>query len=518
MTAALQLRPYTPLRMVLTVCGRCFDEDPDREVDYATDILQGNLVAQDGSVYLRRHCRRGHGEVVSLYDEDHALWEYLQQWRVPTRQIVEDTPDNVMPIPMGYANGLGRLQTQHSCILLLDVTEHCNLNCPTCFAAAGTSVGRYARLPHILRTLDASIEREGGKIDVLMLSGGEPTVHPEIVEIIRAAVERKVTRVLLNTNGIRIARDDRFLAALHDLRDRVEVYLQFDGFELETHLYHRGEDLREVKQRAIERLTDARVFTTLTMVVAEGVNDHEIGRVADFAFDTDYIAGVAYQPVFGSGRASPIDPMHRMTTTGVLKRLGPQTGGRAGADDFIALPCSHPDCCAITYFVREDSGSYRSIPKLVGADRLKANLSVVGNRIAADDELWDSLIGMMSETTTISRPELVDYLLNICEACDIGLGGFIRDVGAMVFKGERAAELVAKRTKRLSVKSFMDAWTMNIERLQQCCVHVGSTDGETDPVRIPFCARQLFGNLRRRTSVGQVPARQLVELDGLVRS
>jgi uncharacterized radical SAM superfamily Fe-S cluster-containing enzyme len=60
----------------------------------------------------------------------------------------------------------------------------------------------------------------------------------------------------------------------------------------------------------------------------------------------------------------------------------------------------------------------------------------------------------------------------------------------------------------------MDAWTMNIERLQQCCVHVGSTDGETDPVRIPFCARQLFGNLRRRTSVGQVPARQLVELDG----
>ena len=120
-----------------------------------------------------------------------------------------------MPIPMGYANGLGRLQTQHSCILLMDVTEHCNLNCPTCFAASGTNVGRYARLPHILRTLDASIEREGGKIDVLMLSGGEPTVHPEIVEIIKAAVERKVTRVLLNTNGIRVARDDRFLAALH---------------------------------------------------------------------------------------------------------------------------------------------------------------------------------------------------------------------------------------------------------------------------------------------------------------
>jgi 7,8-dihydro-6-hydroxymethylpterin dimethyltransferase len=348
-----------------------------------------------------------------------------------------------------------------------------------------------------------------------MLSGGEPTVHPEIVEIIEAAVERKVTRVLLNTNGIRVARDDRFLDALHRLRDRVEVYLQFDGFDLETHLWHRGEDLREMKALAIERLTEARIFTTLTMVVAQGVNDHEIGAVADFAFGTDYIAGVAYQPVFGSGRSNPIDPMSRMTTTGVLKRLGPQTAGRATAEDFIALPCSHPDCCAITYFVREDSGAYRSIPKLVGLERLKANLSVVGNRIAADDELWDALIGMMSETTTISRPELIDYLLNICEACDLSVGGFIKDVGRYLLKGERAAELVALRTKRLSVKSFMDAWTMNIERLQQCCVHVGSVDGESDPVRIPFCARQLFGGLRKRTSVGQVAARELVQLDGL---
>lgn len=87
-----------------------------------------------------------------------------------------------------------------------------------------------------------------------MLSGGEPTVQPEIVEIIKAAVERRVTRVLLNTNGIRVARDDRFLDALHRLRDRVEVYLQFDGFELSTHMYHRGEDLREMKARAIQRL------------------------------------------------------------------------------------------------------------------------------------------------------------------------------------------------------------------------------------------------------------------------
>ena len=509
----LALRPYTPLRMVLTVCGHCFSQDPDRPVEYERDILQGNLILMDGKVYLRRHCRRGHGEVISLYEEDYDLWHDLQQWRVPTREIVPDTPGNDRPIPMGYLDGLGELQTQHSCILLLDITENCNLKCPTCFAESGPGVSRYAQVDAILRTLDASIEREGGRVDVLMLSGGEPTVHPEIVTILREATARNVTRVLLNTNGLRIARDDRFAAALAALRGRLEVYLQFDGFRRETHLYHRGEDLRAVKAEAVQRLTGERIFTTLAMAVAAGVNDGEIGAMADDAVATDYLGGVAFQPVFGSGRAHPLDPLHRVTTTGVLRRLAEQTGGRLGPADFIALPCSHPDCCAISYFVRGDEGQLNSVARLLGVDRLRANLGLVANRIAADeDALGAALLGMMSETTTITRPELIDYVLNLCESCDLGLGGFVKSVGARLLKREQAAEPISKRVKRLTIKSFMDAWTLNMERLQQCCVHVGSIDGGSEPVRIPFCARQLFGALRRRTAAGQVPAGELRRL------
>ena len=510
----LALRPYLPLRMVLTVCGRCFSDDPDRAIDYEIDILQGNLVAMDGAVYLRRHCQRGHGEVVSLYEEDHALWEDLQAWRIPTREITPDIPDNVRPIPMGYLDGLGDLQTQHSCILLLDVTQNCNLHCPTCFADSGPGLNRHARLPHILRSLDTAIEREGGRVDALMLSGGEPTVHPEITEIIIAAAERKVTRVVLNTNGIRIARDDRFLAELARLRERVEVYLQFDGFRPETHLFHRGEDLREMKSEAIRRLTGERIFTTLAMAVARGVNDDEVGAVVDFAFATDYIAGVAIQPMFTAGRANPVDPMARATTTGTIRRLGEQTGGRVGPADFIALPCSHPDCSSLTYFVRGDDGAHRSIVQLIGRDRLKERMAVFGNRLAPDDALWESLTGLLSETAMVSRREVIDYLLDICEVCDLGVSGFIKSLGRWLSnRGSAPLDEIALRVKRVSIKTFMDPWTLNVERLQQCCVHVGSTDGEANPVRIPFCARQVFGELRRRTSAGMVPAGRLIALD-----
>ncbi|MEI6044560.1 MAG: radical SAM protein [Chloroflexota bacterium] len=509
----LSLRPYTPLHMVLTVCGSCFQEDPNRKIDYATDILQGNLILMDGKVYLRRHCRRGHGEVISLYEEDYDLWEYLQQWRVPTKVIIPDTPGNLLPIPLNYMHGLGEVQTQHSCILLLDITQNCNLNCPTCFTTSSPGVNKFVRYEHIMRSLDTAIEREDGRIDVLMLSGGEPTVHPEIVEIIRGALDRKVTRVVLNTNGVRIAKDDKLISALAKMRDKLEVYLQFDGFSPEAHLYHRGEDLREVKAEAVKRLAAARIFTTLVMTVATGVNDREVGQVLRYAFETDYIGGVSFQPVFGSGRVNPIDPMNRVTTTGMLKLLEQQTDGLVVPQDFIALPCSHPDCCTISYFVRGDEGQLNSIPRLLGLEQMKANLGLVSNRIAfpeASETIRIALTGMMSETTTITRPELIDYVLNLCENCDLGLNDFVKSVGRLVLKRESPIETVTKRMKRVTIKSFMDAWTLNVERLQQCCIHVGTTAGDSNFARVPFCARQLFSELQQLTSAGQVGATEIV--------
>lgn len=162
----------------------------------------------------------------------------------------------------------------------------------------------------------------------------------------------------------------------------------------------------------------------------------------------------------------------------------------------------------------------RSVPKLLGRQRLKENLGLVGNRIAfpnTNETIRTALMGMMSETTGVSRPELIDYVLNLCEHCDLGLNEFVKSVGRMIMNRESPVETVAKRIKRVTVKSFMDAWTLNVERLQQCCVHVGSTDPDADVVRVPFCARQLFTQLRRRTSAGQLPAAGVIRLDQIAK-
>ena len=206
----------------------------------------------------------------------------------------------------------------------------CNLSCPACFTSSSPQRGEFLSLEHIRHAVDAALEREGGRLDVVMLSGGEPTVHPQIGAILAALAPLPITRVLLNTNGVRIANEDAFLEMLAGYRDRVEVYLQYDGQRASTHEHLRGADLQGVKSRALERLSAARVFTTLVMTV-DPQNADRVGEVLDTAFATPFIGGAIFQPVFAVGRAPAVDPMARVTTTGVLRRMDAQTAGRVRA-------------------------------------------------------------------------------------------------------------------------------------------------------------------------------------------
>lgn len=496
----LDTNNYTILKSVRAVCPRCFAEHDDFDPQFPDDICDGHLVDRDGKVYLRRWCRRGHGEVWSLYEESADLWKWLQQWRVPTKVINPDTHD-IYPVPMGYEHGLGPAHLQHSCIYLLDVTSQCNLQCPACFTSSSPALSQYLPLEQITGAVRTAIERENGRLDVVMISGGEPTVHPQLREMIEALLEMPITRIVINTNGVRLANEDALLDWLAQHRDRVEIYLQYDGPSASTQLALRGQDLRDLKRRAIERLSAARLFTTLVMTVSLE-NEHEVGAVLDTAFETPYVGGISFQPLFASGRAPVVDSMRRVTTTGVLDRIERQSGHGIKARDLIALPCSHPDCCSIGYFVRNSGGAYKSLAEMIGEDDLRKSLSLFGNSIAFSQTLGNvkaSLMGLMSETMTLSRPELVSHLRRLCEDCGIGS---LQALLATAFAPAGTAKFVGERVKRVTVKHFMDADMLITERLEQCCVHVAGAGN--DPVRMPFCAARLFPKVRERAKEGMV--------------
>lgn len=498
---------YTILKSVRAVCPRCFAENPAFDPEYPIDICDGHLVERDSAVYLRRWCRRGHGEVWSLYEENAALWHYLQQWRVPTKIVNPDTSE-IYPVPTGYEFGLGPAHLQHSCIYLLDLTTQCNLTCPACYTSSSPELAHYLPVAEALRAVETAIARENGRLDVVMLSGGEPTVHPQIREMIGRLVDLPITRILLNTNGVRIANEDALVEFLAGFKDRVEVYLQYDGQRENTHQTLRGTDLREIKSRAIAKLSAARIFTTLVMTVVPE-NADQIGEVLDSAFATPYVGGVMFQPLFASGRAPVVDPMSRVTTTGVLARLEARSRNGVKARDLIALPCSHPDCCSIGYFLRGRDEQWASLSAILGEETLQGNLSVFGNQIAFTETLEQvrsALTNVMSETMTLSRPELFTHLKTLCSAC--GLGG-ATDLLRLAFGRDATARFVGERVKRVTVKHFMDADTLITERLEQCCVHVAGAG--SDPVRMPFCAARLFPKVRARAMKGMVARGELGE-------
>ncbi|MEV0306440.1 radical SAM protein [Nonomuraea fuscirosea] len=495
MSAGMGLRGDRILRYVNAFCPRCHDRDLSQ-----VERLSGYLAEREGRVWLERGCRE-HGLVRTLYDEDPEILAYLEEWTAPTKQHVPDISGNFDPVPQAYLRGLPELQTQHTCILLEDIAEACNLRCPTCFADSSPDLTGIVPVEDVLANVDQRLSRENGKLDVLMLSGGEPTLHPELDRLLAELAERPITRILINTNGVRVARDDVLLDLLTAHRERVEVYLQYDGSSAEASRHHRGGDLTRIKASAVRRLSEREIFTTLVMTAALGVNDGEIGDVVRLALDTPYVGGVSLQPQFGSGRSAPIGEQDRLTHTGVLKRLGPQTDGLVTWRDLTALPCSHPHCCSVGYLIRDDSARWRSLTELIGHDRLKANLGLVSNRIA-DSEIprelrlavQESLLGLLSEQSSLSHPQVGDLWRTICENCDLGVATLLTLASsALPGRRRKLRAMLGERVVRITVKPFMDLSTMIEERLTQCCVHVG-TRAEQDQCA-PFCAVQAWPQL-----------------------
>jgi 7,8-dihydro-6-hydroxymethylpterin dimethyltransferase len=499
------LRGDTIHRYVAAFCPHCYTENPERPLNEVRR-LSGYLSAEaDGRVWLVRGCPE-HGLIRTLYDERADILRYLEEWTAPTKRHLPDVRGNFDPAPQAYLRGLGEMQTQHTCTLLEDIELSCNLCCPNCFVASSPNLKGVVPVSDVLANIDTRISRENGRIDVLMLSGGEPTLHPQLIELLDALMERPIVRILINTNGIEIAQNDRLLNYLKKHRKRIEVYLQFDGFKLETHRYHRGADLRKIKERAIKRLSEAGVFMTLTMTAALGVNDDEIGAVLRYALETPFVGGVSIQPQFGSGRSTPIDPNERLTHTGALARMGPQTDGLISWRDLIALPCSHPHCCSVGYMLLTDKGEWRSLASIIGHETLKSHLDLISNRIV-DPELSaqlrvlvkESLLGLFSEQSSLAAPQVGDLFRNICENCDIGLSTLLRLAGdALTGRQDQLRELLARRVKRITVKPFMDMNTMLEERLLQCCVHVGTVSDAAAHQCAPFCAVQAWPALGRQ--------------------
>ena len=429
-------------------------------------VCPAEQVERGGRVILRRQCAK-HGTRESLVLSDASWWRWSRKFLRPGRAPVPATPtEHGCPYDCGFCPE----HQQHACVTVFEITESCNLTCPACFAGDAHAV--HSSLDDVRGMIDGLLRAEGGSADVVMLSGGEPTLHPEFFEIADLVRAQSIRYLIVNSNGIRFARDAAFAGAVAE-RDML-VYLQFDGFEAATYRTLRGrDDLLEVKLRALEHLAAARARVVLVATVVKGVNDHEVGSVVRFGAEHPAVRAVSLQPQFGEGRFVAFDPMDRMTVTDVIAAVD-RDSGLFTRDDFVPVPCCDPMCTAATYAYVND-GKITPVTQLVPVETYleylenaaMPNLSQVYRDDAA--EMREVLMRLYSKSAPPGTERQAAAFFCACEPLLEGLDS-VDDLPDRVFA--------------VTIEGFMDRHTFDVSRVTQCCIQEALPDGRI----IPFCA------------------------------
>lgn len=447
-------------------------------------VLDAQVNIRRDKVYLRKRCKE-HGEFEALVYGDAQA--YLSSTRFNKPGTIPLTFQTEVKDGCPSDCGLCPEHKQHACLGIIEVNTNCNLDCPICFADSGHQPDGYSiTLEQCDRMLDVFVESEGDA-EVVMFSGGEPTIHKHILDFIDLAQAKPIRNVNLNTNGIRLATDKRFVAALGERNGRggksINVYLQFDGFDERTHLEIRGKDLRERKRQALDNCAEVGLTVTLVAAVERGLNEHELGDIIEFGLAHPAVRSVSFQPVTHSGRHVEFDPLTRLTNSDVIELIAAQRPDWFGKDDFFPVPCCFPTCRSITYLLTEGTPGAEDfgvvpIPRLL---RVEDYLDYVSNRVVPDyavrealEKLW-SASAFMGTDTTEERLRQTAEALDCADACGVNLPDALANLT------DRAFMIV--------VQDFQDPYTLNVKQLMKCCVEEITPDGRL----IPFCAYNSVG-------------------------
>ena len=422
--------------------------------------IPADVFERDNRVFMDKTCPE-HGSFSALLASDARHY------------YVADENVEKLACCCGPSQHCGDQVENHSCNMLIEITQSCNLTCPTCYAGSSPQNKSFMSVEDFTKLIDQLLEQGKGNADLIQLSGGEPTIHPKFFELVEIALDKGINQVYINTNGIRLAKAE-FAERLASYGSRVSTYLQFDGFKEEVLATLRGRgDLLDVKLKAADHCERLKLNTVPVMTLTRGINDDEVGKFLDFATSRpNSIRKVMIQPAMYSGRYDNPRLIERLTLGDVVKLISEQTDGLFIDDDFTPIPCSDPNCFSMAAALRGPEGLIpvsRYLPKYEDwADEANRHL------IAAVSDTFDSAAGFSDLLTNVAAAgglenldeDKVDELLDIMETMP-------NDETTENWDGMFA----------IGIKPFMDAYTYDQDRIDKCSVHIIAQDGTP----VSFC-------------------------------
>jgi uncharacterized radical SAM superfamily Fe-S cluster-containing enzyme len=449
-----------------SVCDRC------------RRIVPAKITSDGRDVYFQKFCPE-HGDCRVLVRRD--LEDYLQSLRYVKPAWVPREHRGRSDAPCLEGCGLCDRHEQHLCMPIVEITSRCDLSCPVCLVDAGRPWDMSR--DEFRGVLDALVRAEG-QIDVLNLSGGEPLVHPELMALVDEALARpEIVRVSISTNGLRLLEQPDLLEAI--CQRQVVVSIQLDGFDDRAYQVLRGRKLAARKRAILDRLAEADVSTSLTVTAAGGVNEDQLPAILDYFFAQRHVVSMMVQPAAFVGRGRGLSGRAtRLTIPDVVQLLARAGQPQVEAADFTPLPCAHPLCLKLAYYLVLADGRAVSIRRLVDVPRLLdslANRTVFGLDPQEHQhlkdlvyELWSAPAGSVPEGEAVMKT-----LRGILDSLSAGCG---------CFDPRQVFLVTERRIKSIFIHAFQDPDTFDLARVRRCCHAYPQPDGRL----IPACVHNVL--------------------------
>lgn len=429
-----------------SICPECLTRIP------ATHVLYGE------NIYLEKTCPK-HGDFRTI------IWRgkpSFSSWVRPKTPSFPKFPRTEVRDGCPYDCGLCSDHRQHSCSVLLEVTQRCDLHCPICFADAGSVPSKDWSMSEIASCFK-SLLAIGGPFNI-QLSGGEPCIRDDLPDIIRLGRSYGFTFFQLNTNGLRLAHDSAFLSELKSA-GLSTVFLQFDGIHEMIYEQIRGRKLFDIKMATIDRCKKLGIGVVLVPTLVPGINLDDIGNIIQLALkQMPTVRGVHFQPIsyFGRYPESPTDES-RITMPEIIRAIDKQTDGLIPMAAFCPPGCENAACSFHGNFVLMPDGSLKPLTRLKSIECCCKPTVAEEGAVRAREFVANNWVAPNP------NPELLESRSPSLGEWDIFL------------------ERKRTHTFCISGMAFQDAWNLDLERLKDCCIHVASRDGRL----IPFCAYNL---------------------------
>lgn len=447
----MPVRNYTYYDYTISLCHVCLKR------------IDAKIVFEDNNVYMLKRCPE-HGNSKVLIADDIPYYKNIRNYNKPSETPHKFNTKTHFGCP--YDCGLCPDHEQHSCLTVIEITDRCNLSCPTCYAGSSPTHGRHRTLDEVKKMLDTIVENEK-EPDVVQLSGGEPTIHPQFFEILDYAKTLPIKHIMLNTNGIEIAKDFEFAKRLNTYAPDFEIYLQFDSFEEAALTSLRGANLKKIHEKAIEHLNQLNLATTLVVTLQKGLNDHEIGKIIEYALTQKCVRGVTLQPTQIAGRLDNFNTeTDRITLTEVRRKILEQTK-IFEPDDLIPVPCN-PDALVMGYALKLEGNVIPLTRYINPADLLDNSRNTI--IYEQDEDLKNKMFEIFSTGTSTDKASSKLHTLMCC------------------LPSIDAPNLSYENLFRVIIMQFIDAYNFDVRAIKKSCVHIVNKDNKI----IPFETMNLF--------------------------